>query len=88
MQLKRILVIACKALRPVLIQGAFYLFTLRLVPAFPFFVINLAMGLTSMKIQTFYWVSQVGMLAGTIVYFNVGTQLGQLESLSDIFLRD
>ncbi len=65
-------------------EGALYLFTLRLVPVFPFFVINLAMGLTSLKTQTFYWVSQMGMLAGTIVYVNAGTQLGQLESLSGI----
>jgi len=65
-------------------EGALYLFTLRLVPVFPFFVINLAMGLTNLKTQTFYWVSQVGMLAGTIVYVNAGTQLGQLKSLSGI----
>ncbi|MGR9014926.1 MAG: FAD-dependent oxidoreductase [Gammaproteobacteria bacterium] len=65
-------------------DGALYLFTLRLVPVFPFFVINLAMGLTNLKTQTFYWVSQVGMLAGTLVYVNAGTQLGQLESLSGI----
>ncbi|WP_432742338.1 FAD-dependent oxidoreductase [Methylobacter sp. G7] len=65
-------------------DGALYLFTLRLVPVFPFFVINLAMGLTHLKTQTFYWVSQVGMLAGTVVYVNAGTQLGQLESLSGI----
>ncbi|HEY8095303.1 MAG TPA: FAD-dependent oxidoreductase, partial [Methylobacter sp.] len=65
-------------------DGALYLFTLRLVPVFPFFVINLAMGLTSLKTQTFYWVSQVGMLAGTVVYVNAGTQLGKLESLSGI----
>ena len=65
-------------------EGALYLFTLRLVPVFPFFVINLAMGLTNLKTQTFYWVSQVGMLAGTLVYVNAGTQLGQLESLSGI----
>ena len=65
-------------------EGALYLFTLRLVPLFPFFVINLVMGLTNLKTQTFYWVSQVGMLAGTIVYVNAGTQLGQLESLSGI----
>ncbi|HTS51648.1 MAG TPA: TVP38/TMEM64 family protein, partial [Burkholderiales bacterium] len=49
-------------------EGAFYLFTLRLVPAFPFFVINLVMGLTPMKTRTFYWVSQIGMLLGTVVY--------------------
>jgi pyruvate/2-oxoglutarate dehydrogenase complex dihydrolipoamide dehydrogenase (E3) component/uncharacterized membrane protein YdjX (TVP38/TMEM64 family) len=65
-------------------DGAFYLFTLRLVPAFPFFLINLLMGLTAMKARTFYWVSQLGMLAGTVVYVNAGTQLGQLESLSGI----
>lgn len=65
-------------------DGAFYLFTLRLVPLFPFFVINLLMGLTSIKVRTFYWVSQVGMLAGTLVYVNAGTQLGKLESLSGI----
>jgi dihydrolipoamide dehydrogenase len=65
-------------------EGALYLFTLRLVPVFPFFVINLVMGLSSLKTQTFYWVSQVGMLAGTLVYVNAGTQLGQLESLSGI----
>lgn len=65
-------------------DGAFYLFTLRLVPLFPFFVINLVMGLTPIKVRTFYWVSQVGMLAGTLVYVNAGTQLGKLESLSGI----
>ncbi len=65
-------------------DGAFYLFALRLVPAFPFFVINLVMGLTSIKLKTFYWVSQLGMLAGTVVYVNAGTQLAQLESLAGI----
>lgn len=65
-------------------QGAFYLFTLRLVPVFPFFLINLLMGLTSLKTWTFYWVSQVGMLAGTAVYVNAGTQLAQIDSLSGI----
>ena len=65
-------------------QGAFYLFTLRLVPVFPFFLINLLMGLTSIKTWTFYWVSQVGMLAGTVVYVNAGTQLAQIDSLSGI----
>ena len=58
-------------------EGGFYLFTLRLVPLFPFFVINLLMGLTTMKAWTFYWVSQLGMLAGTLVYVNAGTQLAQ-----------
>ena len=65
-------------------QGAFYLFTLRLVPVFPFFLINLLMGLTALKTWTFYWVSQVGMLAGTVVYVNAGTQLAQIDSLSGI----
>jgi dihydrolipoamide dehydrogenase len=65
-------------------DGALYLFTLRLVPIFPFFVINLAMGLTTLNTKTFYWVSQIGMLAGTVVYVNAGTQLGKLESLSGI----
>jgi len=65
-------------------DGAFYLFTLRLVPLFPFFVINLLMGLTALKTRTFYWVSQLGMLAGTLVYVNAGTQLAKIESLSGI----
>jgi dihydrolipoamide dehydrogenase len=65
-------------------EGAFYLFTLRLIPLFPFFIINLAMGLTALSTRTFYWVSQVGMLAGTIVYVNAGTQLAKIESLSGI----
>ncbi|WP_018294675.1 FAD-dependent oxidoreductase [Mariprofundus ferrooxydans] len=65
-------------------DGAFYLFTLRLIPAFPFFLINLLMGLTAIRAVTFYWVSQLGMLAGTIVYVNAGTQLAQLDSLSGI----
>lgn len=65
-------------------DGAFYLFTLRLVPLIPFFVINLVMGLTALKTRTFYWVSQIGMLAGTLVYVNAGTQLAKIESLSGI----
>lgn len=65
-------------------DGAFYLFSLRLVPLFPFFMINLVMGLTPLKAWTFYWVSQVGMLAGTAVYVNAGTQLAQLDSLGGI----
>jgi pyruvate/2-oxoglutarate dehydrogenase complex dihydrolipoamide dehydrogenase (E3) component/uncharacterized membrane protein YdjX (TVP38/TMEM64 family) len=60
-------------------EGAFYLFALRLVPAFPFFVINLVMGLTPIRAWTFYWVSQVGMLAGTVVYVYAGTQLSELR---------
>lgn len=65
-------------------DGALYLFTLRLVPIFPFFLINLLMGLTPMRTRTFYWVSQVGMFAGTIVFVNAGTQLTKLQSLSGI----
>ncbi len=65
-------------------DGAFYLFTLRLVPIFPFFMINLTMGLTALKVWTFYWVSQLGMLAGTVVYVNAGTQLAKIDSLSGI----
>ena len=65
-------------------EGAFYLFTLRLVPVFPFFVINLLFGLTAIKARTFYWISQLGMLAGTVVYVNAGTQLAKIDSLSGI----
>ena len=65
-------------------QGGFYLFTLRLVPAFPFFMINLLLGLTPMRTGTFYRVSQVGMLAGTVVYVNAGTQLSRIDSLAGI----
>ena len=65
-------------------DGALYLFTLRLVPLFPFFVINLVMGLTPIRTGVFYAVSQVGMLAGTAVYVNAGTQLAQIDSLSGI----
>ena len=65
-------------------DGALYLFTLRLVPIFPFFLVNLLMGLTNIRTWRFYWVSQVGMLAGTFVYVNAGTQLAQVRSLSGI----
>jgi len=65
-------------------EGSFYLFTLRLIPLFPFFMINLLMGLTPIKTSTYYWVSQLGMLAGTIVYVNAGTQLAQLDSVAGI----
>jgi pyruvate/2-oxoglutarate dehydrogenase complex dihydrolipoamide dehydrogenase (E3) component/uncharacterized membrane protein YdjX (TVP38/TMEM64 family) len=65
-------------------DGALYLFTLRLVPVFPFFAINLLMGLTAMRARTFYWVSQAGMLAGTVVYVNAGRQLAKIESLSGV----
>ena len=65
-------------------DGALYLFMLRLVPVFPFFLINLLMGLTQIRTRTFYWVSQLGMLAGTLVYVNAGTQLARIDSLSGI----
>ena len=65
-------------------EGALYLFTLRLVPVIPFFVVNLLMGLTTLPVRTFYWVSQVGMLAATVVFVNAGTQLASLHSLSGI----
>ncbi|MCB0365529.1 MAG: TVP38/TMEM64 family protein [Bdellovibrionales bacterium] len=65
-------------------EGAFYLFTLRLIPAFPFFVINLVMGLTPIRTLQYFVVSQIGMLPGTIVYVNAGTQLGKLDSLKGI----
>jgi len=66
-------------------DGALYLFLLRLMPIFPFFLINLLMGLTHIRTATFYWVSQLGMLAGTLVYVNAGTQLARIDSLSGIF---
>ncbi len=65
-------------------EGSFYLFTLRLVPLFPFFIINLVMGLTPMRVLAYYGVSQLGMLPGTAVYVNAGTQLGQIESAAGI----
>ena len=65
-------------------DGAFYLFTLRLIPVFPFFVINLLMGLTRIRTLTYFWVSQLGMLAGTIVFVNAGTQISQIESTSGL----
>ena len=65
-------------------DGAYYLFSLRLVPLFPFFAINLLMGLTRMRLWTFYWVSQLGMLIGTIVYINAGTQLAKVDQAKDI----
>lgn len=63
-------------------EGGFYLFTLRLIPVIPFFVINLVFGLSRIKTWTFYWVSQLGMLAGTAVYVNAGAQLATVEELS------
>ncbi len=65
-------------------DGGFYLFSIRLVPIFPFFLVNLLMGLTAIRAWNFYWVSQLGMLAGTVVYVNAGTQLADIESLSGL----
>jgi pyruvate/2-oxoglutarate dehydrogenase complex dihydrolipoamide dehydrogenase (E3) component/uncharacterized membrane protein YdjX (TVP38/TMEM64 family) len=65
-------------------DGAFYLFTLRLIPAIPFFVLNLVMGLTRIRIWTFFWVSQLGMFAGTVVYVYAGTQIAGIDSLRSI----
>jgi uncharacterized membrane protein YdjX (TVP38/TMEM64 family) len=65
-------------------EGSFYLFSLRLVPVFPFFLINMLMALTPLKLRQFYWVSQLGMLPGTLVFVNAGSQLSDLTSLSGI----
>ena len=65
-------------------DGAFYLFTLRLIPAIPFFVLNLVMGLTRIPVRTFYWVSQLGMLPGTLVYVYAGTEIARIDSLRSI----
>lgn len=65
-------------------EGAFYLFSIRLIFAFPFFIVNLLMGLTPIKLFTYFWVSQLGMLPATILYVNAGTQLASINSLSDI----
>ena len=65
-------------------DGALYLFTLRLVPVFPFFLINLLMGLTKMRVWTYYWVSQLGMFAGTVVFVNAGTELARINGLRGI----
>ncbi len=65
-------------------EGSFYLFTLRLIPVVPFFVINLVMGLTRLPLRRFYWVSQLGMLPGTAVYVNAGKELGQISKMGDI----
>lgn len=65
-------------------EGGFYLFSVRLIPIFPFFIINLLMGLTTMPLKTFFWVSQLGMLPGTLVFVNAGKELGKIESASGI----
>jgi uncharacterized membrane protein YdjX (TVP38/TMEM64 family) len=66
-------------------DGAFYLFSLRLVPLVPFFAVNLLMGLTRMSTLTFYWVSQAGMLAGTLVFVNAGTEVAHIDGVGGIF---
>ncbi|WP_290925263.1 TVP38/TMEM64 family protein [Halodesulfovibrio sp.] len=65
-------------------EGAFYLFTLRLVPIFPFFAVNLVMGITSLPLRTYFWVSQLGMLPGTAVFVNAGKQLATINDVSDV----
>jgi len=69
-------------------EGAFYLFSIRMIPAFPFFAVNLLMGLTGIKTFTYMWVSMAGMFLGTAVYVNAGTRLSELKSLSGIFSLD
>jgi uncharacterized membrane protein YdjX (TVP38/TMEM64 family) len=64
-------------------EGAFYLFTLRLIPLVPFFVINLVMGLTPLKVRTYWWVSQIGMLPGTAVYVYAGSRVPNLTELAE-----
>lgn len=70
--------------REVEANGPFYLLTLRLVPAFPFFVVNAVMALTPLRVWTFWWVSQLGMLPGTFLYLNAGTELGRIRSPGDV----
>lgn len=65
-------------------DGAYYLLTLRLLPIVPFFIVNVVMGVSNFPVKTFMWVSQLGMLAGTIIYVNAGSQLGQIKTLSDV----
>ncbi len=69
-------------------DGAYYLFGLRLVPVFPFFIVNLVMGLTRLPLLTYYWVSQVGMIPATVIYVNAGTELAQIRSVRDILSPD
>jgi len=66
-------------------EGTFYLFSLRLIPVFPFWMINLVMGLTKMPLSRFYWVSQVAMLPGTMVFVNAGKELAKIDSLKGVF---
>ena len=67
-------------------EGAFYLFTLRLVPIFPFFAVNLVMGITPIPLRTFFWVSQLGMLPGTAVFVNAGKQLATINDISEVLM--
>lgn len=66
-------------------DGIFYLFLLRLIPAFPFFIINLVMGLTSMRLRTYFWVSLIGMIPGNVLYINAGAQLSHIRTLQGLF---
>lgn len=66
-------------------DGIFYLFSLRMIPVVPFSLINVSMGLTQIKVTTFYWVSQLGMLVGTMIFINAGTQIGKISNIEDIF---
>jgi uncharacterized membrane protein YdjX (TVP38/TMEM64 family) len=65
-------------------DGAFYLLSIRLVPVFPFFLVNLLMGVTHIRVRTYYWVTQLGMLAGTIVYVNAGTRIASATTLKGL----
>jgi uncharacterized membrane protein YdjX (TVP38/TMEM64 family) len=65
-------------------DGALYVITLRLIPVFPFFIINLVMGLTPIRTRTFYWASQLGMIPLTLIFINAGRELGKIQSLKDI----
>ncbi|HJU08378.1 MAG TPA: TVP38/TMEM64 family protein [Rhodanobacteraceae bacterium] len=65
-------------------DGAFYLLSIRLVPIFPFFMVNILMGLTHIRVRTYYWVTQLGMLAGTIVYVNAGTRIASAKTLQGL----
>jgi len=69
-------------------EGSFYLFSMRLIPIFPFFMINLLMGLTPIKVSKYFWVSQLGMLPGSLIYVNAGVQLSEIKTTSDIISPD
>ncbi|MER3546563.1 MAG: pyridine nucleotide-disulfide oxidoreductase, partial [Rhodanobacteraceae bacterium] len=65
-------------------EGAFYLLSIRLAPIFPFFMVNILMGLTHIRVRTYYWVTQLGMLAGTVVYVNAGTRIASARTLQGL----